>query len=445
MREGIHRVGAAAFQKIRGSVLAHNVIALFGTQIAAYAFPLATVPYLARVLGPSRWGLVAYSQAFALYISMVIDFGFQLSATRQVARARDHRGQVEQLVAGVMGAKAVLTFVCLVGVAALAPFLSAFRGNEIYLWAGTLSGVVQGFSFLWFYQGMERMKTSSGIDICGRAVATLAIFAFVRSRDDAWKVLAVQCVCNAGVTFSLLYLGARELRFSRPTLALTSRALRDSASMFLFRSAVSLYTTGNALILGTVAGPVAVGFYSGAERINKAFLGLLSPVSQAIYPRLSRLMSSDPSKSIALARISLGVMFGGSTIVAGVLYLASPVIVRVALGPGYERAIPVMRVLTILLPAIATSNVLGIQWMLPLGMDRIFNKIIISAGLLNLCLALWWARRWQEVGMASAVTVSECLVTFAMMIVLTKLRLSPLSDERNLRLEITGRMTATSV
>jgi PST family polysaccharide transporter len=106
------------------------------------------------------------------------------------------------------------------------------------------------------------------------------------------------------------------------------------------------------------------------------------------------------------------------------------------LGPGYESAVPVMRVLALLLPAIAVSTVLGMQWMLPLGMDAVYNKIIISAGVLNLLLASLLARRWQQMGMAWSVVLSEYLVTIAVCIVLVRRRISPFSEASNLRFRL---------
>lgn len=422
------RSDGISFQRIRASSITHNIIALYGTQIAAYVFPLATVPYLARVLGPFHWGLVAFAQALGLYFSMVVEFGFQLSATRRIARMRDDPEQLAETVAGVIGAKVLLAIGCVVALLVLQHFMESFRQYRLILWAGALSGIGQGFSMLWFYQGMERMKTSAAMDILGKGAATAAIFVLVRHREDAWKVLALQCICYCGVALSLLAMAYREVRFRLPTGKTTWNAMRESAAMFLFRSAVSLYTTANTLILGAVATPIAVGFYSGAERLTKALLGLMSPISQSLYPRLNHLMRRDRAKAILLARISLAIMALGGMLLSAAVFVAAPLIIRVMLGKGYEPAIPVMRILALLLPAIAISNVLGIQWMLPLGMDAIFNKIIISAGLLNVTLAVWWAPRWQQTGMAWAVVVSESVVTLAMLTVLLRRRLSPLSQ-----------------
>src|SRR5258708_16352230 len=64
----------------------HNALALYGVQIAGYVIPLVTLPYLARVLRPEAFGLLLFGQSFALWASLVIEYGFGLSAAREIAQ-----------------------------------------------------------------------------------------------------------------------------------------------------------------------------------------------------------------------------------------------------------------------------------------------------------------------------------------------------------------------
>ena len=431
--------------RIRQSAMTHNIIAMFGTQVATYAFPLATIPYLARILGPTTWGRVAFAQALGLYVSMVVEFGFNLSATRRVARALDDKSQLEEIAAGVMGAKVILAIACLAALLVMRLFMSSFRDYGFILWAGVFSGLAQGFSMLWYFQGMERMKLPAAADMATKAIAAAGIFVFVHHREDAWKVLGLQCICYFLGSVCLLAIAYRETKFRWPSVTATGTALRDSAAMFLFRSSVSLYTTANSLILGMLSTPVAVGFYSGPERIVKAMLNLMTPLTQTLFPRLSRLVTTDHDGAIRLVRISLIAMtLAASLLCVGTLIFA-PFVVHVILGPGYDQAVPVMRVLSLLLPAIAISTVLGMQWMLPLGMDAAYNKIIISAGFLNVVLASLLASRWQQMGMAWSVVASEYLVMILVSLFLIRRRISPLSESLCLQAALHKQLSGAKV
>jgi PST family polysaccharide transporter len=100
----------------------------------------------------------------------------------------------------------------------------------------------------------------------------------------------------------------------------------------------------------------------------------------------------------------------------------------VLLGKGFDNSVPVLRLLSLLAPLVAGSIVLGIQWMLPLRLDKEFNVIMLSAGALNLALALLLAPRYQQMGMAVSVVLAEILVTGSMVVLLRRRKLDPWAD-----------------
>jgi PST family polysaccharide transporter len=108
------------------------------------------------------------------------------------------------------------------------------------------------------------------------------------------------------------------------------------------------------------------------------------------------------------------------------IFVGAPILVRLLLGPGFENAVVVLRILALLPPLVALSNVLGIQWMLALRLDRLVNAIVISACVLNISLALILVPRYLHVGMAVAVVASEALVAFGLYTVLRVRHLDPL-------------------
>jgi PST family polysaccharide transporter len=189
---------------------------------------------------------------------------------------------------------------------------------------------------------------------------------------------------------------------------------------------VTLYTAGNAFILGLFVAPELVGYYAGAEKISRAFVGILNPISQTLYPRLSHLVSHAQNQAARLARISILVMVSAGTGIGTAVFLLAPFIVHTVLGPHFGPSVAVLRILALLVPLVALGNVLGIQWMLPLGMDRAFNKIVLLAGGINLVLALVLAPIYMDKGMAWAVVIAETFVSVSMYLVLRSQNLDPL-------------------
>lgn len=265
------------------------------------------------------------------------------------------------------------------------------------------------------------------VDILSKCSAIGAIFLCVHRPSDVWKVLALRAAA-AGVTLlSGLLLAYREIPWQSPDWRLIRQMYVDAATMFSYRSATALSTLTNVIVLGIVARPEIVGFYAGAEKISKATTTLLLPVTQAIFPRMSHVTRNHPQEAGRVAGIALSLMVGGGFLLGGAVYAMAPWIVRVFLGPGYEPAVLVLRVLAVLHPLMAINNMLGIQWMLPLNMERVFNSIVLACGLLNVALAAALPRWLAQVGPAWAVVTAQTLEMIFIAVILSRRKLLPFS------------------
>jgi PST family polysaccharide transporter len=396
--------------------------------MASYVVPLITIPYLARVLGTTGWGLVAFTQGFGAYVAVVGEYGFMFSATREVAQNRGDRNKLANILAGVIAAKTLLAVASVLVAVSVEWVVPEFREHPALFWSGMLWAFGRTFSLTWFFQGLERLRLVSALEVAGQGLATVGIFIFVHSAHDADRVLSLQ---GAGYLLSFVgsvWLAYGEVAFRLPNWSLAMESLRMGWTMFLFRGSLSLYIAGNAFILGLFASPQTVAYYAGAERISRAFLGVLAPISQALFPRISYMVQNARERAARLARISLMVMGIGGAAMGVAAYVFAPLAVRILLGSQYSPAVPILRILALLPPLIALSNVLGIQWMLPLRLDRAFNSIIVTAGVINLGMATALAPRYAAHGMAWAVVCAEIFVTVGMCIFLRTRKLDPLQQ-----------------
>ena len=148
--------------------LVQNAIALYGVTFANAILPLVMVPYLARVLGPDAWGMVLFAQTVAVWPAMLVEFGFVYSATREVARHAGEPEKLREIVGGVMACKAGLS---VLGAATGVAFwfaVPAFQQNPLLLLGALWLAIVQGFSPLWYFQGMQRMRLAGMNEFVGK-------------------------------------------------------------------------------------------------------------------------------------------------------------------------------------------------------------------------------------------------------------------------------------
>ncbi|HEY4050875.1 MAG TPA: oligosaccharide flippase family protein [Acidobacteriaceae bacterium] len=413
------------------SGIVQNVIALYGVQACTYALPVLTIPYLARVLGPSGWGSVVFAQAIGSVIAIFVEYGFDFSASRETSRHRNEPRRLSELVSEVVAAKILLAALCICGAVLSRRFTYHIAPSVALFWASTIWGVCQGINMLWFFQGLERMRLAAALEVGGKVLATLSIFLLVRKPEDGWKYMAAQCVgCVAahGVTIVMAY---REVGFSWPKPSSAWRALRLGWSMFLFRAMQGLGGSINGLVLGYVAPLAALGEYAGGDRITRAFQQALWPINQALFPRLTHQMQVDPRNALKTAKFSLLLLGSLGSAFGVALFFTAPFLVHVILGPAFHDSVPVLRVLSLWLPLIALSTVIIFQLLLPSQMDYQFNMVTFTAGLVGIVGALLLAPKFQAVGIAWSVVVAQLYTLIAFCIVLARAGLNPFaSSER---------------
>jgi PST family polysaccharide transporter len=411
---------------LRSSALVRNAFGLYLLQIGGWVLPLATIVFLARRLGPANWGSLAFMQAAGAYVIYLVGYGFNYSATREVARHRNDRGKLAELLAGVQGAKLTLAVASLLIVLPVSAWVPAIHRHQDLVWPAMLWAFSWGFTPSWLYQGLERMGFVAACDTVARFLALAGILVMVQSPADTWKVLALQGGLLLASTIVELAVAYRQVGFLLPSPRLILDSLRLGWSTFLLSGALSFYTIGNGFILGLLGTSTSVAYFVGGERICKTFGTLLQPVSQAVFPRTSHLAATARSQAARLAKNSL-LLMGAAGIAWGIgAFLFAPLLVHLVLGDQFESAVAVVRILALLPPLVAFSNVLGVQWMLALGLDRLVNAVVFSAGVLNVVLALILVPRYLQIGMAIAVVAAEAFMTFGLYAVLRFKHLDPL-------------------
>jgi polysaccharide transporter, PST family len=399
---------------ISRKTLTGNALSLYGVQFCRKLLPFLCVPYLARVLGPSGWGRVAFAVAFGEILVMLIEFGFNLSATRELARHRDSKEHCRTIAAGVLGAQAVLCAAAIAGGLVVGLLVPGLRNYPKLFGAGLFYGIAQGVAPLWFFQGLERMGTGAVIEISGKLLSVACVFAVAHVPSDDWKVVLVQALPSATSAIVGIAIIQRFVGLERPRFSEIRAALKRGWPLFLFRSGIGLYGLANAFVLGLFAPAVQVGYYASSEKISKAASGLLSPLREALYPRLSNLARHSPLDAQRLARAGSWLATTAGFLISLTLYVLAPFIIRTLMGSGFGPSVAVLRILSVLPLVIAVTESIGLQRLLPQGRDMSVTRIIYSGGLLNLVLSFVLARRFGHIGMAWAVVTAETFVALRM-------------------------------
>lgn len=399
-----------------------NFFSLSVVQFANYLAPLITLPYLFRVLGPSKYGLIEFARAISVYFLMLTDYGFSLSATRAISVHRDDPRKVSEIFSSVLLLKFLLVVLSFITLSLIVFSASRLRA-EWPVYFLSFGSVIGMWLFpVWLFQGLERMRHIATLNVTAKLLVIVAIFVFIRDEADYVYVPLLQSagtivIGAAGLAVALL---SFPVRFQFPALHVLKHEFVDGWHLFISKMATTLYTTTNIVILGWFTNDSFVAYYAAGDKIVRAVQGLQIPLSQAIFPHIGKLATQSKEAALAYtARVTKIVGVAMLLLSIGLL-LGAPHIARVVLGQQSQAGVPVIRILSFLPFLIGLSSIFGIQVMVNFGLQKVMTKILTAAGVLNIVAALFLVTPFQHIGVSLAALATETFVTVALFIALRR-------------------------
>jgi len=112
-----------------------NIFSLSVLQALNYLLPLITFPYQVRVLGTEKFGLLAFASSTIAYFNIIVDFGFNLTAPREIAIYREDKKKLSEIISSVMQIKFILFLISLLILLFFINSFDRFKQNAIIYYA----------------------------------------------------------------------------------------------------------------------------------------------------------------------------------------------------------------------------------------------------------------------------------------------------------------------
>lgn len=263
--------------------------------------PLIVLPHIINTIGLTYYGISAVAFTVSIFLSLVVDFGFNISCVNKLSKTKENKSAI---ISNVIYAKALI-FLLLI-VLAIISYLILFDSKieqRVYL-TSLIIPLTSVFNMSWALQGLQRIKAWSIIQSIGFLIYVVATFLLINSPDD---VLFVNLAYGIGFLFSgffsIIYLTTRHKVFlSRFKIRAVLEEIRDSYHFFL--SNVLSYAT--LFFLGPLTGAIisyeAAGIYSILEKIYQLMRKPLSIYQTLMLPKISEILDFDRFRALSLIR-----------------------------------------------------------------------------------------------------------------------------------------------
>ena len=318
-------------------------------------------------------------------------------------------------VSGTQSARMILV-VLTAPSAILAAFqFPIFSGYAIWAIAGWLFGVLTALSPIYYFQGVERLKIVGLVETISGFLLLGGVFFLIKNESDSILLPFILFFSRLLSPIVLTCVVAKDvdLKFSDLSIKKGLAFLKSGFQFFVFQAAVSLYTSFNIIFLGFFCNPTQVGVYASAERVIRAGLGFIGQISNAIFPRLNSLKTSNPDEMKRVRRLVMIASFGVGIFGMITTWLASSYIAEFFFGGRVQGVDRIINIMALLVPAIALSNVFGFQYLVVDRREQVFNKIIFGCALLNILFSYFLVKIFMAEGMAYAWVAIEWIITFS--------------------------------
>ena len=370
--------------KNKEKTLLSNIANLFVIKGLNYTLPFLALPFLFRTLGATLYGVVATSYSFFTFCNILIDFGYNLSATREISINIDSEDRINQIVSTTLASKICLTILCLIGSAIIIESIPNYQkyNTVFYLMMGI--PIANCFFPIWYFQGVEKMGYMTLTTTLSKFFSFIPMFIFVRNENDINLVAVLYSlgyVLSSIISMSMLKLKFH-VKFVRVTFGKIFSSLKSSAPFFLSRVAASWFSLGNTLILGATCGSQMAGFYDVAQKLLEAFNGLIAPVTQALYPYMIKTKNVLVFKKI----LKIGAVIGCIIFIGCMLF--GDFALKILFGEVGQYTMNTFKIICVCTLFTIPNYLLGYPFLAAMGHINFTNYTVILQGAVYLVFLL---------------------------------------------------------
>lgn len=391
---------------------------------ANYIFPLLTYPYVSRVLGVNNIGVCNFIDGIINYFVLFSMMGISILGIREVATNKNNPEKLQKTFSSLLTINSITTIIGLVILTIATISIPRLAENIELMIFGGFKLLFNLFLIEWFYKGLEDFRYITIRTIFVKCLYVIAVFAFVRKSTDYpiyYLITILMVVVNAIVniihsrkftTFS--FKGIKIKPYIKPYFTLG-----------IYLLLTSMYTSFNVIYLGFVGGDTEVGYYTTATKLYTILIALFIALTGVLLPRMSSLIAEGKIDEFK-AKIDQSVNILLSISFPAIIFMTmlAPQIIYLISGPGYEGAIVPMRIILPLFSIIGYEQILVIQTMMPLKMDKTILKNSMIGAIVGITLNIFIVTKFAAIGSAIVWVACEIIIlTLSQIAILTQIGL----------------------
>lgn len=391
-----------------------DVALLSLVQLVNIVIPFLTIPFLAKVLEIEAFGAYVLCFSILQYIVLVSEYGFNLSGTRSITLIKDDFRRLSIIFWAIMIGKmilftgSVIVLLLIIKITGLFENLSSEIKIGILFLIGTISYPQ------WTLQALGMTKEIAISSVVGKICLFPLFYIFVHSSADLDVAIGIYglSVIITSLVGIIFLVRQKKIYWIVPEISTIIREFRLGAYIFASSVGTNIYSSSVVVFLGLISGTSEVALFAIADKIRQGIQMLFVPLQQALYPRMSMLMSKNISEAEnIIKKILVGIAFIG-ILIAIVLFYLSEWLISNLFGDFYKPASLVLSILSVVPLLTAISGLLGVQILTAGNHQRLVFLAVFAGAIVCLIVIYPLILEFGAAGAALTVLISELTIAF---------------------------------
>jgi polysaccharide transporter, PST family len=380
-----------------------------------FILPLIITPYAVRIIGIELFGVVSIAQYLTQYFNIIVDYGFNLTATREISINEHDISKISKITSTVIIIKLILilvSFLLFTSIVLLIPHLR----NDFWVYFMSFSIVLgQGLSTNWFFQGLQQIKIMAVFNIIFKSLSVLFIFLVVKQKQDYIWINFLLGTGNILASVSLIiYIFYKfNVCFIKPNYDEIEEALKSGWNIFISNFYISIYNYSNIMILSLFATSEVIGIYSIIEKVVNIIRQIIGVLIQAVYPTTCKLAKKSYSDLIVFLKPIWQVLSIFLIVLLLSIYFYANDITTFIIGHENELVVKYLKIINFV-PIVVFVSSFYLIIVLSFNQTKTYSRVFLFASIINVCCNFIFANMFRINGTIAVIYFTETFVLIYM-------------------------------
>ena len=371
--------------------------------------PLLTTPYLSRVLGVENIGIYGFTNSIVTYFVLFGCLGTTLYGQREIAYVQDDKEKQSKVFYEIFFVKLISMFISIL----LYGFSFCLDGTlSLYYQILLIYLVANVFDISWYLQGIEEFDKTVIRNLIVKVLSIILIFVLVKKPDDLWIYFTIFAGSELLGNITMWIYVPKYLNKPNFKKLNLKKHLKPILMLFIPQIAIKVYTVLDKTMIGVISGNMNdVGFYEQGQNIVRALIVIITAYGTVMASRIAyTYKNSDKKETIKYLKSSFRFSWLlGIPLMLGTIAVADK-LVPWFFGDGYDPVSNTIKFTSPLIIAIGLNNVLGMQYLVPIGRQKDFTTAVVIGALSNFVLNNILIRLFGTIGAVIASVLAETII-----------------------------------